>query len=131
MFDGIEVSDNLKLKDLQLSMERINLSVSSKVKALNYLNSSHEKPVFTKLAPIVSEVFPSVYDSMNNSYSCTEYDTFQWTKDVDKAIRELTQSEIDEKFSRRIRQCIITQYLWNDLNKKDALVKWAKEGGLR
>lgn len=131
LFDGIEVSDNLKLKDLQLSMERINLSVSSKVKALNYLNSSHEKPVFTKLAPIVSEVFPSVYDSMNNSYSCTEYDTFQWTKDVDKAIRELTQSEIDEKFSRRIRQCIITQYLWNDLNKKDALVKWAKEGGLR
>lgn len=131
LFDGIAVSDEVKLKDLQLAMGRIKLSVSSKVMALNYLKSTYEKPVFTKLAPIVSEVFPSVYDSMNKSYSCTEFDTFQWTKDVDKAIRELTQSEIDEKFSRRIRQCIITQYLWNDLNKKDALEKWAKEGGLR
>lgn len=131
LFDGIAVSDEVKLKDLQLAMGRIKLSVSSKVMALNYLKSTHEKPVFTKLAPIVSEVFPSVYDSMNKSYSCTEFDTFQWTKDVDKAIRELTQSEINEKLSRRIRQCIITQYLWNDLNKKDALEKWAKEGGLR
>ena len=90
--------------------------------------------VETPVSGIVSELFSSVKEAFENSYklsSETNPDTIQWTIDVDKAIIALTQEPIEEELRRSIRQCIITEYLHNELGKTDLLEKWAHEGGVK
>ena len=51
--------------------------------------------------------------------------------DVDNAAREQIKSDLDEELLRSIRQCIVTDYLHNELGKIDLLEKWAKVGGVK
>ena len=58
-------------------------------------------------------------------------DTEKWTSDVDDAIRTQLDSKMEEETLRSIRQCIITDYLYNELGKTELLEEWAKKGGVK
>ena len=58
-------------------------------------------------------------------------DTEKWTIDVDNAIRTQLDSKMEEETLRSIRQCIITDYLYNELGKTELLEEWAKKGGVK
>ena len=51
--------------------------------------------------------------------------------DVDNAIRTQLDSKMEEETLRSIRQCIITDYLYNELGKTELLEEWAKKGGVK
>lgn len=131
LFNEISVTDEVQLRELKETLSKLKLCASSKVTILNALTKTRIEPQYTKLAPIVSNLFPTVYKAIIKSFSSTSSDTNQWTKDVDNEIRNLTQSEIEEELRRSIRQCIITQYILNELGKQDLMEKWSKQGALR
>ena len=125
---GLAIKKSDERKELLRSVH--NLKPSTQVSILKMLSSPLEKPRYTRLAPVVSELFPSVKRAFVSSYNRTG-DTVQWTSDVDNAIREAVQSKIEEELLRGIRQCVITEYLCNELNKVEQLEKWSREGGLK
>lgn len=120
-----DAADENKLKEI---MEKLQLNSCSKVAILKMVKQKLT-PRYTKIAPLIAEIFPSVRKAFVMSYAQTN-DTEQWTIDVDEAIREL-KNDIDEELLRSIRQCIITDYLYNELGKVELLEHWAKTGGVK
>lgn len=120
-----DAADENKLKEI---MEKLQLNSCSKVAILKMVKQKLT-PRYTKIAPLIAEIFPSVRKAFVMSYAQTS-DTEQWTIDVDEAIREL-KNDIDEELLRSIRQCIITDYLYNELGKVELLEHWAKTGGVK
>ncbi|HBB13437.1 MAG TPA: ATP-binding protein [Treponema sp.] len=127
---GVAVTAESDLKELKEKLNKLNLHASTVVQILRSIRSPLESPRYTKLAPIVSELFPTLKDSFIASFNRTS-DTEQWTIDVDNAIREQIQSNMEEELLRSIRQCIITNYLHNELGKTELLEKWANQGGVK
>lgn len=127
---GLSITNEVELKDLQEKLNLLNLNSSTKVKILRSVSFSLESPRYTKLAPIIAELYPSIKDSFIASFENTS-DTEQWTIDVDKAIRTRINSELEEDILRFIRQCIITDYLYNELGKTELLELWANKGGIK
>ena len=128
--NGIALTKEAELCDLKAKLERLNLLGSTKVLVLNFVKFPLESPRYTKLAPVVSELFPAVRSAFVSSFARTS-NMEQWTIDVDNAIRAQVQMELDEELCRSIRQCIITGYLHNELGRTELLEKWAKTGGIR
>lgn len=124
---GLPISNDEERKELLRKLYSI--KASAKVSIYKMLSSPLEKPRYTRLAPVIAELYPSVRSSFVSSYNRTS-DTVQWTIDVDNAIKNAVQNQIEEELFRDIRQCIITDYLYNELNKADLLEKWSKEGGV-
>lgn len=127
---GVAVTAESDLKELKEKLNKLNLHASTVVQILSSIRSPLESPRYTKLASVVSELFPTLRDSFITSFNKTS-DTEQWTIDVDNAIREQIQSEMEEELLRSIRQCIITNYLHNELGKTELLEKWANQGGVK
>ena len=128
--NGVAVNEESKLKDLTAKLNKLNLNASTVVQILRSIKTPLESPRYTKLAPVVSELFPNIKESFIVSFTRTS-DTEQWTIDVDNAIREQLKSDMEEELLRSIRQCIITDYLHNELGKTDLLEKWANQGGVK
>lgn len=128
--NGVAVNEELKLNDLTAKLTKLNLHASTVVHILRSVSCPLESPRYTKLAPVISELFPNIKDSFIASFNRTS-DTEQWTIDVDNAIREQLKTNIEEEMLRSIRQCIITDYLHNELGKTDLLEQWATKGGAK
>ena len=113
--------------------EKLNLFTlksSTKVFILRSVCAPLESPRYTKLAPIVAELFPDIKEAFIASFERTS-DTEQWSIDVDNAIRTQLNQDLEDDIVRSIRQCIITNYLYNDLGKTDLLENWANNGGIK
>ena len=128
--EGVSVKEETKLKELSSDLKRIKMNASTQVKILKFLANPPVSPRFTKLAPVMAELFPSAREAFVASYEATS-DTIQWTEDVDRAVREAVGETENEELLRNIRQCIITDYLHNELGKTEQLERWSKEGGLK
>ena len=128
--NGVSITDKGKLKELDEKLKLLNLNSSTRVHILRSIRSPLESPRYTKLAPIVMELFPSIKEAFIESFERTS-DTEQWSIDVDNAIRTKLNQKIEEDLVRSIRQCIITDYLYNDLGKTDLLEDWANNGGVK
>ena len=127
---GVAITEEAAVQNVKAKLQKLNLSSSTRVLILKSVRTPLASPRYTKLSPVVSELFPEVRAAFINSFARTS-DTEQWTADVDGAIRETVRSDIEEELLRSIRQCIITDYLHNELGKTDLLEKWAKEGGVK
>lgn len=126
--EGIAVTNEAELAEMKKKMNRLNIKASAQAQALRYLRSPQTPPPYTKLAPIVAELFPAVRSAFVESFARTKNKTTQWTDDVDAAIHAQVQG-IEEELCRSIRQCVITDYLHNELGKTDLLGLWANKGG--
>lgn len=127
--EGIAVTNEAELAEMKNKMNGLNIKASVKVQALRSLRSPQTPPPYTKLAPIVAELFPAVRSAFVESFARTN-ETAQWTDDVDAAIHAQVQG-IEEELRRSIRQCVITDYLHNELGKTDLLELWANKGGVK
>lgn len=112
---------------IHLLLDELPLSGSSKVAVIKTMDSSDE-PRFTKLAPLVCELLPGLKEVLTNTFSVTP-EPRAWTLAVDNAIRELNP-RISVEQLRNIRQCVITQYLYNELSDNQSYNKWRNEGVL-
>lgn len=128
--NGKSIEDEMKIKELNDRLNVLNINSSTKVQILHSVRSPLESPRYTKLAPIVTELFPCLKEAFVASFERTS-DTEKWTIDVDNAIRTQLDSKMEEETLRSIRQCIITNYLYNELGKTELLEEWARKGGVK
>ena len=128
--NGKSIEDEMKIKELNDRLNVLNINSSTKVQILHSVRSPLESPRYTKLAPIVTELFPCLKEAFVASFERTS-DTEKWTSDVDNAIRTQLDSKMEEETLRSIRQCIITNYLYNELDKTELLEEWARKGGVK
>lgn len=128
--NGKSIEDEMKIKELKDRLNVLNINSSTKVQILHSVRSPLESPRYTKLAPIITELFPCLKKAFIASFERTS-DTEKWTSDVDNAIRTQLDSKMEEETLRSIRQCIITDYLYNELGKTELLEEWARKGGVK
>lgn len=128
--NGEAITDETELNKIKDKLILLKLQASTKVKILRSICSPLESPRYTKLAPVISELFPSIRESFAASFGRTS-DTEQWTRDVDCAIRTQLKLDIEEELLRSIRQSIITDYVYNELGKIELLENWAQKGGAK
>ncbi|WP_180380216.1 ATP-binding protein [Campylobacter devanensis] len=117
---GIKVGKEELVKDL----DKLELKSSIRVEILKYLQNPPKEASVLRLAPIMSELFPVAKRSFMESYKAFVSDTKQWSIATDNALA----IEIDE-LRRKIRQCIITDYICNDVGEVSQLEKWSFDGG--
>lgn len=128
--EGVAVTGEAELKELKAKLDSLNIASSAKMQILCAVRSPFQSPRYSKIGSVVAELFPAVRSAFVASFASTS-DTAQWTNDVDAAIRAQIQADIDEELRRSIRQCIITDYLHNELGKTDLLEKWSVTGGVK
>ncbi|MEE3695053.1 DUF87 domain-containing protein [Campylobacter sp. CLAX-22107-21] len=117
---GIKVGKEELVKDL----DKLKLKSSIRVEILKYLQNPPKEASVLRLAPIMSELFPVAKRAFMESYKAFVSDTKQWSIATDNALA----IEIDE-LRRKIRQCIITDYICNDVGEVSQLEKWSFDGG--
>lgn len=117
---GIKASKEELVKDL----DKLELKSSIRVEILKYLQNPPKEASVLRLAPIMSELFPVAKRAFMESYKAFVSDTKQWSIATDNALA----IEIDE-LRRKIRQCIITDYICNDVGEVSQLEKWSFDGG--
>lgn len=127
---GMKLDKESILRDIQPKLEAIGMDSSSKVTIYKMLLDPPKEPRMTKLAPIMSKLFPEASASMKNAYNETS-DASAWTKEVEEQLRRTVKIQIDDRVRKDIVQCIITDYLINEINNDADFQKWGIEGGLR
>lgn len=128
LIKNLKVDKNI-INDLNGLVEKMNLSSYCKVLIKKNLINAPVKPLATKIAPIMSELFPKTYEAVKSAYK--NGNEIEWTRMTNETLNQELQNEIIDIHTRRkIIQSIMTQYLYNDLNQVAKLEKWNKEGGL-
>lgn len=128
LIKNLKVDKNI-INDLNGIVEKMNLSSYCKVLIKKNLINAPVKPLATKIAPIMSELFPKTYEAVKSAYK--NGNEIEWTRMTNETLNQELQNEIIDIHTRRkIIQSIMTQYLYNDLNQVAKLEKWNKEGGL-
>lgn len=124
--------EGTKLQSLEEAQELtkdLGLSSCAQVQAIRLLRNPSPSPRYTKLAPVMAELFPQAKSALAEIFEKTS-ETGEWTDTVDREIKSQSEGQdIDEELLRSIRQCIITQLLHNELGKTELLERWSKEGG--
>ena len=124
--DSIGPAEKTRLTEI---IRHLNIRAVAVVQLQKYLCEPPKIPRFTKIAPIISALFPEIKQAFTESFSRTD-DEEQWSRDVDETIQRILHLNSEEQLSKDIRQCIITDYLHNELGKTELLEKWSKEGGI-
>ncbi|MDD8048374.1 MAG: DUF87 domain-containing protein [Thomasclavelia sp.] len=124
-----EVSDNV-IKDINEKMDHMTLDASTKVAINKWLSKPPMEPRMTKLAPIMSALFPDIKEEVAKCYSESN-DPTEWTNTAEVILTSKVTKDIENQVRRDIIQSIITDYLYLDLNNASDLENWSKVGGLR
>lgn len=121
--------EGTKLQSLEKAQELtkdLGLSSCAQVQAIRLLRKPSPSPRYTKLAPVMAELFPNVKQALKNTFEKTP-ECEEWTDAVDSEIQRIL-GEIEIKLLRDIRQCIVTQFLHNELGKTELLEEWSLKG---
>jgi hypothetical protein len=118
------------ISDIRETLDEIGLTSSTKVKIIKHLMAPPKEPRMTKLAPIMAELFPVVRRAAEVVYNESR-DSSEWTYSVENALLDSVERTINDQVRRDIVQCILTDYIFLQLGKRDDLEKWSIEGGLK
>lgn len=126
---GTQISQEEIVRDIRPKLNRIGMDASSQVTVYKMLLNSPAEPRMTKLAPVMSRLFPQAADTMQRVYNETS-DASEWTRQVEQQLLETVRVHMDDQVRRDIIQCIVTDYLIHKINNEADFQKWAVEGGL-
>lgn len=123
------VTDEAKLRDLREKMSSLGLGAARQVAVLETLRNPPAEPRMTKLAPIMSELFPDAKAAVVQAVDASG-EMREWTERVRDALqRECAQVECGQ-VERDIIQAIFVDYLYVEQNDAQKLERWTREGGL-
>lgn len=124
------ITDENTLRDVKSILFDLPISDFGKVNILKWITNPPKEPRMTKLAPIMTLLFPNVYNVVKKTYNDTS-EPKEWTRSANEELNRVINVQIDNQVRRDIIQCIMTEYIFLELNNGSALEKWSKEGGLR
>lgn len=128
--NGTKINPNEVYNSYMPELGKSGLDASVQVSIANMMINPVKNPKFTKLAPIMSALFPTVRDAVKSSYK--EFaDEKDWTASAESALRACVNVQLADNVRRDIIQAVITDYVYVELGKKADIQKWAESGGLR
>lgn len=123
------VSGEAGLIDIREKMDRLGIDAATKVSALKILAKPPEKPRMTRLAPIMSALFPEVHAAAVEAMASGN-EMPEWTERVRRALYELTGRVERNQLERDIVQSIFVECLLIEQGDIQKLERWTTEGGL-
>lgn len=127
---GTKMTREAILTDILPILSENNIKASVQVAVAKQLENPPREPRMTKLAPIMSALFPKVKTAVVSAYNDNP-DVSEWTKRAEEALLNNLMIEISDKTRRDIIQAVITDYVYVELGNKADIQKWAENGGLR
>ncbi len=126
---GEKVSDANRLRNLREKLDQMGLDASMTVSILRWAQNPPTEPRMTKLAPMMSALFPNIRDAARDSI--TRYNEVeQWTQATESALRASVNVELNDTVRRVIIQGIMTDLLHLQMHDDKAFSDWYKYGGL-
>ncbi|MDO4848939.1 MAG: DUF87 domain-containing protein [Coriobacteriia bacterium] len=126
---GEKISDESRLRDIREALDRLGLDASMKVAILHTTQNPPTEPRMTKLAPMVSALFPSVADAAREALARSK-EAEQWTRAAEAALRASIDAELDGVVRRVIIQGVMTDLLHLQMRDEKAFSDWYRNGGL-
>ena len=127
--NGEKITGEAALHDLREKLCLLGLNASMQVQVLRTAKEPPVEPRMTKLAPIMSALFPGVYDAVRDSLEHSK-EPEQWTQDAEAALRSIIDAELDGVVRRTIIQGVITDLLYLQMHDEKAFSDWYRNGGL-
>lgn len=127
--NGEKIAGEAALHDLRDKLDLLGLDASMKVQILRTAKEPPVEPRMTKLSPIMSALFPEVYDAAKDSLGHSK-EPEQWTQATEAALRSIIDAELDGVVRRTIIQGIITDLLYLQMHDEKAFSDWYRNGGL-
>ena len=114
------------LNDINPILQELRLSSSVRASICKLLQNPPKEPRMTKLAPIMSALFPNVRKAIERAYSESRK-PMEWTTAMEAALQSTVDAALQDQVRRDIIQAIITDYVFNTLGKRDDIERWSKE----
>lgn len=127
---GTQMQREAVLKDILPVLHKSSIKASVQVAVARHLMNPPTEPRMTKLAPIMSALFPNVRSAVAAAYKDNP-NAAEWTNCAEKALLNSLTCEINDMTRRDIIQAIITDYVYLELGKQNDLQRWAENGGLQ
>lgn len=127
--NGIGMNRETILKEIIPLLQKNNIKASVQVAIAKQLENPPKVPRPTKLASIMSSLFPKVKRAIVSAYRDTS-DVSEWTTQAVSSLHECVKSELDNITRNRIIQSIITEHVYFECNKIEDVKKWSEKGGL-
>jgi len=128
--NGTKLSREAILADVLPKLHENEIKASVQVAVAKQLENPPREPRMTKLAPIMSALFPKVKLAVISAYNDNP-DASEWTTRAEEALLNSLLNEISDRTRRDIIQAVITDYVYNELGNQADMQKWAENGGLR
>lgn len=126
--NGTAMSREDILREIDPPLRELGVSSSVYVLIARLLQNPPKEPRMTRLAPIMSALFPDVRNAVEKAYSESR-EPREWTNAAENALEDvLKNSELYDQIRRDIIQSIITDYIFNELGKTENILRWRKEG---
>ena len=123
------VGDEARLSDIREKKDCLGIDAATKVAILKLLAKPPEKPKMTRLAPIMSVLFPEAYAAAVEAMASGN-EMPEWTERVRRALYELTGRVRRDQLERDIVQSIFVECLLIERGDIQKLERWTTEGGL-
>ena len=128
--DGTKMNREVILTDIIPQLKENGIKASVQVAIAKQLENPPKSPRMTKLAPIMSALFPKVKAAVVSAYTDNP-DVAEWTSCAEEALLSNLITEISDKTRRDIIQAVITDYVYLELGKHKDIENWYKKGGMR
>lgn len=127
--DGTRVEES-QIRDLDLGMKQMGITSSTRVAVARTLMDPPSEPRMTKIAPLVSALFPHVKECVAKSVVRSK-NPRDWTDAANESLAAIAGEEIDSITKRVVIQGVITEHLYNELHDQAAFKDWYQNNGLR
>ena len=128
--EGKKFDREIILKDIKPILEKMKIPSYICAEIYRLLEEPAKELRMTKLAPIMSALFPTVKKAVAESYAESRNEK-DWTESAETALLYISDNNLSDHVRRDIIQGIITDHIYHDLNSISDLERWSRNGGLK
>ena len=120
---GISVGTEAELHSIRERLDRLHIGASTKVSILRTVQNPPNEPHMTKLAPIMSALFPDVVKTVERELKSSN-EAEQLTRAAEAALGASINREIDSRTRQTVIQSIMTDVLYLQMQDTQAYSDW-------
>lgn len=120
---GISVGTEAELHSIRERLDRLHIGASTKVSILRTVQNPPNEPHMTKLAPIMSALFPDVVKTVERELKSSN-EAEQLTRAAEAALGASINREIDSHTRQTVIQSIMTDVLYLQMQDTQAYSDW-------
>lgn len=125
--NGTKMNREAIMEEISPILQEQKISSSVRAAIFKLLQNPSKEPRMTKLAPIMSALFPTVRKAVEKGYT-ESHRPMDWTIAGENELQKILSIELHDRVRRSIIQAILTDYVVNNLGRTGDIEKWKKRG---